>query len=378
MNKRKLGNTGEEVSILGFGAMRFPLKADGTIDEKPAIEMIHYAIDQGVNYIDTAWPYHDGESEPFLGRALGGGYREKVYLATKLPSWKIKRPEDFEYFLDQQLLRLNTEVIDFYLVHAINKKTWHHNLLKNGLFSFLDRALASKKVKYVGFSFHDELSLFKEIVDAYPWSFTQIQFNYLDHDYQAGLKGLYYARDRGLGIIVMEPLRGGGLAGKQPADIAALWEGAASQRTPVQWALEYVWNYPQVDLVLSGMSSLEQVKENIEIASRATPNALTREEIQTVYAVKAAYLSRLINQCTTCGYCMPCPYEVNIPGAFKIFNDGHLFEQLDTFKEKYLREVPRDNRASQCVACGQCEPQCPQNISIIDDLKKVALAFESQ
>ncbi len=378
MQKRKFGNTKEIVSILGFGAMRFPLTEEGSIHEEKSLEMVRYAIDHGVNYVDTAWPYHNGESEPFIGRALGEGYREKVYLATKLPSWAIHQPEDFDDFLDRQLERLKTDVIDFYLVHAINQKTWTNNLLKNDLFSFLDRALAAGKVRYVGFSFHDQLALFKEIVDAYPWTFTQIQFNFLDHEYQAGLEGLRYARNKGLGIIVMEPLRGGALAGDIPKDVAGLWESAPVKRSPVEWALKYVWNYPEVDLILSGMSTLEQVKENIRYAARALPGDLTAEETGRIYQVKDRYLSRLVNSCTTCGYCMPCPYGVDIPGAFKAFNDAHLFEQPDLFREKYLRETRSENRASSCVACGACEPRCPQGIAIIADLKRVAEGFEGR
>ncbi|MBN2260909.1 MAG: aldo/keto reductase [Clostridiales bacterium] len=376
MKYRKFGKTEEEVSILGFGAMRLPVKEDKTIDELKAIEMIRYGIDNGINYVDTAWPYHQGESEIVVGNALNDGYREKVYLATKLPSWLINKYEDFDYYLNEQLKKLQTNYIDFYLVHSVNARSWHNNLLANNLFKFLDEVKKDGRVKYVGFSFHDELPLFKEIVESYDWSFTQIQFNYLDHHYQAGIEGLKFAAEKGMAVIAMEPLRGGSIATDIPADIESIWKTADPNRSPVEWALRYVWNYPEISLLLSGMNTLDQVKENISFTLNADAESLTKDEISTVYKVKEKYLSKIQVNCTACQYCMPCPHGVSIPGAFKYLNDAFMFEKFEMYKNNYLTYTKEENRASICVECGECESKCPQNIHIIDELKRIVEIFE--
>lgn len=374
---RKFGPTNEEISVLGFGCMRFPIMngKDDEIDEEKATKMLQYAIDQGVNYVDTAYPYHGGMSEPFVGKALKGGYREKVYLATKLPSWLIKTREDMDYYLNEQLKRLQTDHIDFYLVHALNQERWQ-NLKALNVFEFLDAALADGRIKYAGFSFHDELPLFKEIVDAYDWTFCQIQYNYLDEAYQAGKEGLAYAASRGLGIIVMEPLLGGKIATNIPKDIQTVWNQATVKKSPVEWALRFLWDDPRIGIVLSGMSDMPQVVENIEIAHKATPNTLTDEEQNLIEQVKKIYKSRIKVNCTNCRYCMPCPAGVDIPGSFTHFNNAFMFDDVPSVKKQYHTFIKEEKRASKCIACKKCEEVCPQHIAISDRLKEVVHTFE--
>lgn len=372
---RKFGETEEKVSILGFGCMRFPTFDNDPkkIDEEKSIEMLHYAIDNGVNYIDTAYPYHGGMSEPFVAKALKNGYREKVYLATKLPSWLIKNREDMDSYLNEQLKRLQTDYIDFYLIHSLNDRFWD-NLVKNGLFNFLDNAIKDGRIKYAGFSFHDNIKLFKKIVDSYSWTFTQIQLNYLDTDYQAGLEGLNYAYDKGLATIVMEPLRGGKLVNNIPDDVKKLWDTSKIKRKPVEWALKYIWDNAKVSLLLSGMSTLEQVKENLEFASRGYENSLTIEERDLIMKVSEYYKSKIKVKCTDCKYCLPCPKGIEIPDIFEMFNNANMFSEIDETKSKYNKRV--QNKASSCIKCGECESKCPQNIKIINELKNIVDIFE--
>lgn len=373
---RKFGKTEEMVSALGFGCMRFPT-IDGdikNIDEEKAIEMLRFSVDNGVNYIDTAYPYHGGMSETLVGKALQDGYREKVYLATKLPSWLIKTREDMDKYLNEQLDKLQTEYIDFYLVHALRDAYWK-NLTQNGLFEFLDTILKDGRVKYVGFSFHDDVKLFKEIVDSYDWTFCQIQYNYIDEDYQAGKEGLEYAAEKGLGIVIMEPLRGGKLVQRIPDEIMDVWSSAATERTPVEWALRYLWDYPAVSTVLSGMSTLDQVKENIKYAKAAKSKSLTEEEKGLISKVANMYKERIKINCTFCRYCLPCPAGVAIPGAFEFYNDGHIFNDIEGEQKRYKMFIREEHRASKCIECGKCEDACPQNIKIRKMLKEVVKTF---
>ena len=372
---RKMGKTGEEVSALGFGCMRLPTLQDGKIDLPEATKMLRFAIDNGVNYVDTAWGYHNGESEPFVGEALKGGYRERVHLATKLPSWLIKTREDMDHYLDEQLKRLQTDSIDFYLIHALNRRFWK-NLKENDLFDFMDKALEQGKIKHIGFSFHDTLEVFKEIVDSYNWEFCQIQYNYVDLKYQAGAEGLRYASKKNMGIVIMEPLRGGRLANRVPPEVAELWKSAPKKRTPAQWALRWLWNDPDIGVVLSGMSNMDQVKENIETAKRAVPESLTPEELDLVAEVGRVYRSRTGVGCTGCNYCMPCPNNVFIPTAFEFYNIALMFDDAKEAKRSYNLFVKEENRASKCIECGKCEELCPQRIAIIEKLKEVKALLE--
>ncbi|WP_026896067.1 aldo/keto reductase [Clostridiisalibacter paucivorans] len=371
MQYRKFGNLGFEVSALGFGCMRFPTIDDdnGKIDEKRAIDMIRYAIDNGVNYIDTAYPYHQGNSEPLVGRALKDGYREKVKLATKLPSWLIKTEEDFDRLLNEQLERLQSKHIDLYLVHTLNKNFWK-NLTELNLLKFLDKAKADGRIKHVGFSFHDSIDLFKEIVDAYDWEFCQIQLNYVDERYQAGIEGLKYASSKGLPVVIMEPIKGGKLAREPKGELKKIFDNAPVHRTPAEWALKWLWNKPEVTVVLSGMSTEEQLKENLQIADRSLVNTLNKKEIEFIDSIKKFYKDNVKVDCTGCKYCIPCPQKIAIPDIFELYNDGYMYDLLDKSKKSYESVIDKNRDASQCIECGKCEASCPQNLPIITDLKR--------
>lgn len=376
MEYRKFGDLGFEVSIFGLGCMRLPLEVqpDGTtdpakIDEQEAIKMIRYAIDNGVNYLDTAYPYHGGNSERLLAKALKDGYREKVKVATKLPVWLAESYEDFEKLLDEQLAKLEVEYIDFYLLHALSKDRWD-KIKELGVLDFLDQAVAAGKVKYPGFSFHDELPVFKEIIDSYDWKMCQIQLNILDQDYQAGVEGMRYAASKGIPVVIMEPLRGGRLAHNVPEDVKALWDQAETKRSPVEWAFRWLYNFPEITVILSGVSTMEQLKDNLEIFSKSAPNSMDEKELELVRKVKELYDSKIKVGCTGCNYCVPCPSGVEIPRIFSIYNDYSIFGGAKEFKEMYKGLMNEGKDASSCVECGQCESECPQHISIIDKLKE--------
>ncbi|WP_352419995.1 aldo/keto reductase [Proteiniborus sp.] len=377
MKYRKFGKLDFEVSNLGFGCMRLPtLDGDnGKIDENEAIKMIRYAIDNGVNYIDTAYPYHQGNSELLVGKALKDGYRQKIKLATKLPVWLCETFEDFDKYLNEQLEKLETQYIDFYLLHSLSSKSWN-NAKKLGVLKFLDKALADGRIKYAGFSFHDNVDVFKEIVDSYNWSFCQIQLNYMDEHYQAGLQGLKYASEKDLAVIIMEPIKGGKLAKQPEGDLKILWEKSGIKSTPADLALRWVWNHPEVTLLLSGMSTIEQVNENIKTASKALPLSLEPKELQLINDIKDIYHKRNKVGCTSCRYCMPCPNKVAIPDIFEIYNNYFVYEATTVGKNSYERMIKSGVDSSNCVECGQCESVCPQGLQIIHHLKEADLVLK--
>jgi predicted aldo/keto reductase-like oxidoreductase len=371
---RKFGRLDWQVSALGFGAMRLPTTdgspASENIDEEEAIGMMRYAFDRGVNYVDTAWPYHNGRSEVVVGKALQDGYRDKVKLATKSPIRFYKQADDFERFLTEQLTRLQTEKIDFYLLHGLNKNSWENVVLKYDLLKKAEAAKEDGRIQYLGFSFHDDLEAFKEIVDGHPWDFCQIQYNYMDIENQAGTAGLKYAASKGLPVVIMEPLLGGKLV-KPPQDIRELMQAADPTRSPVDWALHWLWNQPEVSVVLSGMSTMEQVRQNIAAAEKSGVNSLSEEELQLMAAVRQRFLAKTAIPCTGCAYCMPCPNNVEIPRNFKIYNEGFMYDDLTGARSTYQRFLREAARAGSCVACRICEEQCPQEIAISEWMPKV-------
>lgn len=376
---RKFGKLDFNASVLGFGNMRLPIIDGDTakIDEEKAIHMIRTAIDQGVNYLDTAYFYHKGQSEVVVGKALQGGYRNKVMLATKLPVSLAKTYEDFDRLLNEQLTKLATDHIDFYLLHGLNQKTWDH-VQKLGINRFLDHAVADGRIRYVGFSFHDEYPVFKEIVDAYPWTFCQIQYNYMDTNYQAGTAGLKYASEKGLAVVVMEPIKGGKLAKNPPTVVQELWNQASIHRAPAAWALRWVWNHPEVSVVLSGMNTLEQVKENLQTASEAFPHSLTSSELSLIEKVRDQYRTLTKIGCTACGYCQPCPSGVDIPRNFAVYNDAYMYDDFTSSRFAYGQFFTPETRASACTECGRCEEACPQALSIRAYLKDVHQNLKSE
>ncbi len=377
---RPLGRTGLEVSILGFGCMRLPI-VDPTgkstdafdpskrVDDEAATAMIRHAFRQGVNYFDSAYPYHNGQSETVLGAAVKP-FRDRILLATKSPVWLVQCRDDFDRLLDEQLARLETDHLDVYLLHALNKSIWP-KLKGCDVIGFLDRVRTDGRARHVGFSFHDDVGTFEEIVDAYAWEVCQIQYNYYDTNFQAGTRGLRYAAARGLGVVVMEPLRGGRLAGRVPPAVQALWETAPVRRTPAEWALRWVWNHPEVATALSGMTVMEQVRENLAIASAGQPGSLTPEELAFVEQVGEAYRTMLKVPCTGCAYCMPCPAGVNIPQNFVLYNEAFMFGDPEMAAFFYNRFLPQPARAAACTECGACEPLCPQGIAVREELKRV-------
>jgi len=371
MQYRSFGELDWKVSALGFGCMRLPIRGEDSsdIDEPEATRMLHYAIDHGVNYVDTAYPYHGGNSEWFVGRALKGGYRQKVKLATKLPCWLIESPADFDKYLNEQLQKLQTEHIDFYLLHSLSEKTWH-KVRDLGVLDWAERAMADGRIGRLGFSFHDRYEVFQEIVDAYDgWTFCQIQYNYMDIENQAGTKGLRYAASKGLAVVIMEPILGGRLV-NPPQPIRELWETAPRKRTPADWALQWLWNQPEVSVVLSGMSTMQQVVENVASADVSGIGVLTEEELALVARVRERYRELCPIPCTKCGYCMPCPNGVDIPRNFEVYNEGVMYDKPDHARQAYTW-ISEEARAGECIQCRECEEKCPQNILISEWMLRV-------
>lgn len=372
MEYRKMEKLNIETSLLGFGCMRFPTDQNGEIDEKQALEMIDRAYKAGVNYYDTAYPYHGGASEPFVGKALDRYPRESYYLATKLPIWEIKTIEDADRIFNTQLKRLNKDYVDFYLLHALNKDRW--KLVKElDIIGYCEKLRNEGKLRYIGFSFHDDYETFKDIVTAYPWDFCQIQLNYMDKDTQATTKGVELAESLGIPMVIMEPIKGGSLA-SLPDDITSMFRAHRAEKSTSSWALRYVGSFDNVKVILSGMSEMSHVEDNLSTFEKF--EKLSESEQQVIEEVSQALKSRVQNGCTACKYCMPCPAGVNIPGSFGVWNEYHVYGNVSDTVWSWTKEIPDEAKPKNCIKCGKCEKVCPQKISIRKDLERVQAEME--
>jgi len=377
---RKLGKTGINLSILGFGCMRLPIidRKPEQIDYPKAIELLRYAIDHGVNYVDTAYFYHAavfgqrGMSEPFLGEALAGGWREKVKLATKMPLFQLRQKEQMETFLAEQLERLKTDYLDFYLLHGLNGGAWDR-MRSLGVREFLDKKRSEGIVKFPAFSFHGTAADFKRICDDYDWAFAQIQYNYMDTEFQAGHEGLRYAADRGMGIVVMEPLKGGKLAQNLPKEMADIFATAVPIKSPAEWALRFVWNEPGVSSVLSGMNEMEQVVENLRVADEGIPGSLGKSELAVIDRARNAMRAKIKADCTACRYCMPCASGVDIPDVLNALNSAAMSNESNPWLTGYTMV---QGKAGKCTDCKACEEVCPQELPVSSLMKEAKGMFK--
>ena len=371
MKYRKVPKTGDKISTLGYGCMRFPGAIPSVnINEKKATKQLLLAIDKGINYFDTAWPYHAGNSEKFLGNFLNKyNLREDIYLATKLPHWITSTKKEMHDILNKQLSKLKTDYIDYYLVHNLNLEKWE-KAKKNGVLEFLDEAKKSGKIKYTGFSFHGDSKNFHKIINDYNWEMCQIQYNYLDIENQAGLKGLKYAYDKNIAVFIMEPLRGGNLSKEFPKSIKKITKKSNKDYTPTEWALRWLYNHKEITCVLSGMTEKNHIIENCKIADTSDINNMSKKELNIIDEVRKKFLDLMEIDCTGCYYCMPCPYGVNIPGCFEYYNAKNIFNDI-TARVQYFSLNGIDHLASKCVDCKVCIDKCPQNINIPKELKKV-------
>ena len=374
MEKRKLENLGIETSLLGFGCMRFPVTAEGKIDEPEAERMLDKAIAAGVNYIDTAYPYHNGDSEPFVGRVLKKYDRHSFYLATKLPCWNVSKKEDAERIFEEQLTRLQTDYIDFYLMHALSGDSFR-KMAELGVVEVLERLKAEGRIKYLGFSFHASYEAFEEILCYRDWDFCQIQLNYMDAESQAGLKGYRLTEERNVPLVIMEPVKGGSLAAFAE-DITGKFRALDPEASVASYALRWVGSLPNVKVVLSGMSTMEQVEDNLKTFTDF--RSLSDEETKTIDDIVALIRSRVQNGCTACRYCMPCPAGVDIPGNFRVWNTYHMYQNYNMVKNSWEKNLGDEKQAKNCIKCGKCEKACPQKLHIREDLEKVQADMEKK
>jgi predicted aldo/keto reductase-like oxidoreductase len=378
MQTRRNIKNGDELSILGFGCMRFPMKGS-SIDEERAIAIIRAAIEQGMNYFDTAYFYHSGKSEALLGAALDGGYRERVKVATKLPPFMVNKLEGAKKIFETQCTKLRTYYIDYYLLHMLPDTATLDRMKQIGVMEWLEQLKKAGTIRNIGFSFHGSKADFEALIQAYPWDFCQIQYNYLDENNQATKAGLQLAGSLGIPVIIMEPLRGGKLVNNLPVEVRKEFESYSEARTPAEWALRWIWNHPEVTVILSGMSDERQLSENIAIAQDAKANSLSEEELAIFERVKAVMLAKTKIPCTGCAYCMPCPSGVNIPGCFSTYNDKYLLGMKNnrfTYMQTLGMMSKKPSFASLCVECGKCERHCPQGIQIRKELKVVKKEME--
>lgn len=375
MKYRKFKGSGTTASVLGFGTMRLPIMGDdyGKINEKEAIKMIRHAIDKGVTYIDTAYPYHSGNSEILTGKALKNGYREKVSVATKLPVGHLKEKEDMEKIFNEQLEKLDMDYVDFYLLHAVNRNNWEI-CKKLNVLDFMQKLKDEGRIKNIGFSFHDSPEIFKEVADAFDWDMCQLQFNYIDTDYQAGMESFRYAADKNINIVIMEPLRGGSLANDLPKQLEEHFNNVKIKKSPVEWAFRWLYNFPEINVILSGMSTMEHVEDNLKIFESAEPNSMSEEENKIMDGAMEIMKNMIAVPCTDCKYCMPCPHGVNIPMMFGEYNKFARFTNKDKIKEQYMKWRNREESrftADLCIKCGVCLEKCPQRIDIPERLEEL-------
>lgn len=373
MEYRNMENIGAKTSLLGFGCMRFPINADGSINEELAFDMIDKAYQAGVNYYDTAYPYHGGKSEGVTGRALDRYPRDSYYLATKLPMWEIKTIEDVDRIFHEQLNRLGKDYVDFYLMHALNKGSWE-TIKKLDILAYCEKLRAEGKIRNLGFSFHDSYEVFEEIITSYKWDFCQIQLNYMDKDEQATLKGVELSEKLGIPLVIMEPIKGGSLA-NLPEDITKMFREVCPDNSTSSWALRYVGSFDNVKVILSGMSDMSQVEDNLKTFGEF--KKLSDDEQKVVADVAAALKARVQNGCTGCRYCMPCPFGVDIPRNFSIWNQYHIYENVGHAKWEWGSQISDEQKAKNCKKCGKCESACPQKISIRDDLERLQADLDS-
>lgn len=387
MQYRTMPKSDDKLSVLGYGCMRLPTRMGGAssnmIDKETAIRQIRGAIDSGVNYLDTAWPYHLGASETFLGEhILKDGYREKVNIATKLPCMMISKKDKIEEIFNKQMEKLQVECIDYYLLHSLDGPTWD-KMVSLDIIEFMNRIKKEGKIRHMGFSYHGKYEDFIRIVDDYDWDFTQVQYNILDENFQAGIKGIEYAASKNMGIIAMEVLRGGALVGKIPKEIQDIYDEAPIKKSAAEWAFRWVYNNPAITLVLSGMNDDEHIKENLKIAENALPNGMSAEELEIVNRAREKYLEIMSVGCTGCAYCMPCPAGIDIPSAFKNLNNYHMFGKMEPKIRHmaYTGIITNDGKphwTNSCIDCGKCEEACPQNIEVRREFKKVQKNLEGR
>ncbi len=368
--------TGEKISILGYGCMRFTRKA-GSIDQEKAEKEMIYAIEHGVNYFDTAYIYPGNEVT--LGKFFAKGWRNKVYLATKVPHYKIRSLSDLEKIFLEELNRLQTDYIDYYLMHMLpNVETWER--LKNlGVQTWLEQKKAEGKIRHIGFSYHGGTHHFKQLIDAYDWDFCQIQYNYIDEYAQAGKEGLRYAFSKNIPVMIMEPLKGGRLANRLPKDAISAFNSSGKRRSPAEWALRWLWAQKEVFLLLSGMNDITQIQENIRIASIPRQDMLEQTDYPFFSKAIASIRRASKIDCSACGYCMPCPSGVDIPVCFRCYNNLYAEGWYIGFKEYLMCTTlkSKSSSASQCIGCGKCEQRCPQHLPIRENLKKVRKKMET-
>lgn len=366
-------NFEKPLPILGIGTMRFPEKdVNGSrkIDTGTAIKMIRYAIDHGACYIDTARPYHNGESEKVVGMALKDGYRDRTYLVTKLTPWQIKTEKDMEIIFNEQLQNLQVQYVDIYLLHYLTRNNWIKFLGLNA-FSFLEKMKRQGKIKHIGFSFHDDYEFFKEVLDYYDWDICQVQMNILDAGHQATIRGIKYAGKKGIPVVIMEPLKGGRLINNIPEEVTRIWDGAAKKRPVVEWAFKWLCNIPEVTVILSGVSDMEQLKQNLGVIENIQGEVMSAEELEVISNVVKAYKRRVMVECTACKYCMPCPHCVDIPAVFHFYNEACILKDCKQSLLEYWNLVmAKGGGANMCTQCGKCTQKCPQGLNIPVLMKK--------